>query len=58
MISIHETEPSEKCLKILENLKKAVAETLEKKRKLGQYVVIWDGQKPVQSGPDAPASGE
>lgn len=56
MISTREKRPSENSLRILENLKKAVTETLERKRKLGQYVVIWDGQKPVQSGPDAPAS--
>ena len=56
MICTHETTPSEKSLKILRNLKKTVSETLERKRKLGQYAVIWDGQKPIQSGPDAPAS--
>ena len=43
-------------IRILENLKKTVAETLERKRKLGQYAVIWDGHKSVQSGPDAPVS--
>jgi hypothetical protein len=58
MISTQEATPSEKSLRILESLKKAVAEALERKRKLGQYVVIWDGQKPVQRGPDAPASEE
>ena len=56
MISIHEKTPSEKCLKMLENLKKVVTKALERKRKLGQYFVIWDGEKPVQRGPDAPAS--
>jgi hypothetical protein len=56
MISTHETTPSEKSRRILESLKKTVAETLEIKRKLGQYAVIWDGKKPVQSGPDAPVS--
>ena len=35
MISTHETKPSEKSLIILEHLKKTVAETLERKRKLG-----------------------
>ena len=55
MISTHEKIPSEKSRRILENLKKIVSETLERKRKLGQYAVIWDGQKPVQSGADAPA---
>ena len=46
--------PSEKSAKILETLKKAVTETLEKKRKLGHYAVIWDGKKPVVQGDDAP----
>ena len=54
MISIRNTTPSEKSKEILKSLKKAVAETLERKRKLGQYAVIWDGQKPVQRGGDAP----
>lgn len=54
MNSTYETTPSEKSRRILENLKKTVAETLEKKRKLGQYAVTWDGKKPVQSGADAP----
>lgn len=47
--------PSEKSIRILETLKKAVFETLERKRKLGHYAVTWDGKKPVQSGDDAPA---
>lgn len=47
--------PSEKSLKILESLKKTVSKTLERKHRLGHYTVIWDGQKPVQRGDDAPA---
>ncbi|MBI9087144.1 MAG: hypothetical protein JEZ11_26355 [Desulfobacterales bacterium] len=54
MIATYETIPSDRSKRILENLKKTVAETLERKRKLGQYAVIWDGKKPVQSGADAP----
>lgn len=46
--------PSEHGQKVLASLKKAVAETLERKRKLGQYAVIWDGKKPVLKGDDAP----
>jgi hypothetical protein len=46
--------PSEESRKILESLKKAVSKTLERKRKLGQYAVVWDGQKPVRRGDDAP----
>jgi hypothetical protein len=46
--------PSEHSQKILTSLKKAVAEALERKRKLGQYAVIWDGKKPVLKGDDSP----
>ncbi|MBT3255931.1 MAG: hypothetical protein HN366_05655 [Deltaproteobacteria bacterium] len=54
MISTHKTIPSEKGKEILKTLKKTAAETLERKRKLGHYVVVWDGKKPVQRGDDAP----
>ena len=54
MSSTHKTVPSEKSEKILKSLTDAVAETLETKRRLGQYAVIWDGKKPVQKGADAP----
>lgn len=42
--------------KILEILKRAVAEALERKRKLGQYAVIWRDGRVVCTGPDAPPS--
>jgi hypothetical protein len=48
--------PSEKSKAILKALRETVAEELEKKRKLGQYMVIWDRKKPVQVGADAPIS--
>ncbi|EKD38342.1 MAG: hypothetical protein ACD_75C00771G0005 [uncultured bacterium] len=54
MTSPQKAEPSEKSIRILESLKKTVSETLERKRKLGQYAVVWDGTKPVQRGDDAP----
>jgi len=54
MISTHKPIPSEKSQEMLKALKKTVAETLERKRKLGHYVVVWDGKKPVQRGDDAP----
>jgi len=31
-----------------------VSKELERKRKLGHYAVIWDGEKPVLLGADAP----
>jgi len=33
---------------MLDSLKKAVGKALEKKRKLGQYSIVWDGEKPVR----------
>jgi len=54
MISRNKTTPSELGQEMLEALQKTVAETLEKKRKLGHYAVIWDGEKPVLLGADAP----
>lgn len=38
-------EPSQDTLVALESLRRAVAKALERKRRLGQYAVIWqDGQ--------------
>jgi len=34
-------EPLDESLEILESLRKAVAKALEKKRRLGQYAVVW-----------------
>jgi hypothetical protein len=42
---------------ILEVLRRAVAEALERKRKLGQYAVIWRDDRVVCIGPDAPGRG-
>ena len=39
---------------ILEALRSAVAEELERKRRLGHYVVLWENGRVVLSGPDAP----
>ena len=58
MISTHKTIPSENSKEILKTLKKIVAETLERKRNFGHYVVVWDGNKPVQRGDDAPIAEE
>lgn len=42
----------------LETLQKAVRQALEKKKKLGQYAVIWHDGKPVMTGDDAPEKHE
>lgn len=39
---------------ILETLRKVAADTLERKRRLGHYAVIWRDGKPVAIGEDAP----
>jgi len=39
---------------MLDALKNAVATALEKKRRLGNYAVIWHDNKPVIIGDDAP----
>jgi len=39
---------------MLESLKHAVADALEKKKRLGQYAVLWENNKPVLVGEDAP----
>ena len=39
---------------MLDCLRDAVSETLERKRRLGQYAVIWQDGKPTLVGDDAP----
>jgi hypothetical protein len=48
------TKISPDAQKILEALRKAVTDTLDRKRRLGHYVVIWQDGKPVAIGDDAP----
>ncbi len=49
-------KPSEETQKILESLQRAVTAALDKKKRLGQYAVIWQDGRPVAIGEDAPAS--
>lgn len=46
--------PSPDTQAMLDCLRQTVAKTLERKRRLGQYVVQWSGQAPVAVGVDAP----
>jgi hypothetical protein len=39
---------------ILDCLKQVAADTLERKRRLGHYAVIWQDGEPVAIGEDAP----
>lgn len=52
------TMVSDDTLQILETLKKVAAKTLEKKRRLGQYAVIWRDGKAMTVGEDAPQESE
>ncbi len=46
--------PSPESITILNALRDAVAKNFEKKKRLGQYAVIWQGDRPIQIGDDAP----
>ena len=48
------TQLSPDTQEMLDSLRSAVAETLERKRRLGQYAVICQDGKPVLIGEDAP----
>lgn len=41
---------------MLDSLRNAVADALERKRRLGQYAVFWQDGKPVLIGEDAPSN--
>jgi len=53
-MGISSKKPSPDSQKMLDTLKAAVTQALEKKRRLGQYAVIWADGKPVLVGDDAP----
>lgn len=48
------TQMSAHAQKTLEALRKAVTNTLERKRLLGHYAVVWHDGEPVAIGDDAP----
>ena len=50
--------PSPEALAMLKVLQTAVTKALERKRKLGQYAVVWQNGEPVLIGEDAPPSNE
>ena len=53
MKAVSKTTPSQEGQKQLEALRQAVNHALEKKRRLGQYAVIWREGKPVTTDEDA-----
>lgn len=46
--------PSKDGQVLLQTLQQVVKQTLERKKRLGEYVVIWKDGKPVTVGDDAP----
>lgn len=46
--------PSAQAQAMLHTLQAAVAKSLERKQKLGQYAVVWHNGRPTQLGADAP----
>lgn len=53
-MTVISTPPSPQTLAMLKALQVAVARNLEKKQKLGEYIVIWQNGHPLQTGADAP----
>lgn len=53
MITLKKT-PTQDSQVMLDTLKIAVNKTLDKKKRLGQYAVIWSDDKPVLVGADSP----
>ena len=53
-MTITTTPPSPQSQAMLQALQSAVANSLQRKQKLGQYAVIWQNGRPVLFGVDAP----
>lgn len=49
-------QPSPQSQEMLNALRRAVADALEKKRRLGQYAVVWEDGRPVMLGGEAGAA--
>ena len=47
-------EITQKAQEILDTLQKVATDTLERKRRLGEYAVVWEDNKPVAIGDDVP----
>jgi hypothetical protein len=54
MNTAKKSTPSPEAQRQLEVLRQAVRNALERKRRLGQYAVVWKDGKPVRIGEDAP----
>ena len=54
MKTAKKSTPSPEAQRQLEILRQAVRNALERKRRLGQYAVVWRDGKPARIGEDAP----
>jgi hypothetical protein len=54
----HETAPSAEGRRMLDSLRQAVGKALERKRRLGQYAVVWRHGKPSVINADASRAAE
>lgn len=53
-MTITSSPPSPEANLMLRALREAVTKNLERKKRLGQYAVVWQNDGPVQTGEDAP----
>jgi hypothetical protein len=53
-MNITHDPPSPESMHTLQALRKAVWQKLEEKRRLGHYYVVWEDDRPVFIGDDAP----
>ncbi len=58
MTETQKNAPSKEAQIMLDSLQRAVTNTLEKKRRLGQYAVVWRDGKPVLTHFDAKPAAE
>lgn len=58
MTETQKKTPSKEGQILLDTLQKAVTDALEKKRRLGQYAVVWHDGKPVLTHFDAKPAAE
>lgn len=49
---IFDCPPSQESMIVLESLRKTVAKTLDRKKRLGQYAVVWQDGNPAIIGGD------
>jgi hypothetical protein len=57
-MTITSDPPSPQAQAMLKALQAAVANSLERKRRLGQYAVIWQTGHPVKMGGSVPKAGK